>query len=221
MSAGAIAVRVFAVALAAFYSLAILWATLARRSAKGRKDPGADGPIRFETRAAPRRLRCAVWATVGLGLGFGVVLLMWFGADDPTDRAPSMVNVLAGQTYALFCLMIATREWAGLGLRICERALFHAPPSWMESLATLLREPDGRRISVADVAGVEWIGHDNVGIRLKRGGVASVFFRNRVSSEEQEAARDAVVGFVERATGREVVREVPRAAAPWVTGASH
>jgi hypothetical protein len=111
---------------------------------------------------------------------------------------------------AALALPIAAAIAAGRRLRVTERAIVHSP---------VLPTPGGGTIRAEDVAALAWIGHDNVGIRRKDGRIESVFFRNGVVAGDQESARNAIIAFVERATGRRVETApapTPADVAPWM-----
>ena len=166
-----------------------------------------DGEALFEVNLGPRRMWGSLWALVALGTLFftAVAGALQFG------------NVLS----ALACGLLALRQWNVVGLRITQSTLIHLPPNWMALAAPKAAAITlGGRIAAADVAGADWVGYDNIGIRLKDGRVESVFFRDRIPRDQQVAAREAVLAFIERATGKPVEREPKPEAAPWMRDAS-
>ncbi len=141
--------------------------------------------VLFEASVSRRYALVALWSALALG---GI----YFAA---------FVSPPFGVFYAADPLLLAIRECNRVALRVTESTIQHQQPGWMSSLLTLTRASTGLKVKARDVAGAEWLGHDNIGIRLKNGSVELVSFTHRISAARQAAARRAIVEFIEQAVG--------------------
>jgi hypothetical protein len=150
--------------------------------------------VHFDARVRPR------WV-------LGVALVALGGLQVWSSVAVrSLTGTLEGLFTSVVFGMLAVREWNHVRLRITETSILHTPPDWA---------PGRLRIDACEVAELAWDGHDNIGLRMRDGCVDVVAFRWRIPAARQEAAREAILRFVERVTGK------PRPAppldvAPWL-----
>jgi hypothetical protein len=159
--------------------------------------------VLFEARKRPRWLLGGAMAALAFGLvvfaAAGGPVFLWFGAVTPA--------------------WFAIREWTIYPLRITEDAIEHLPPHWAASatagfVSALLLTA---RVDAKEVAGLEWDGHDSIGIRMPDGRVDVVAIRDRIAAGDQSAARAAVLSFVARASGTPLPLP-PLDVATWVVG---
>ena len=154
--------------------------------------------VQFEARVSPRKVLVALWMALALGP------IVSFAISGPH------LQIL----YAVAPLLLALKELNHVALRVTRSAITHQQPGWMAGLTTLATARSGLQIRARDVAGIEWAGHDNIGIRMKDGRVEPVCFTHRIATANQALARRAILDFVERATGSAEPRA--REVAPWV-----
>lgn len=173
----------FALTIGAVVIAVVASLVSAERRERAAKNRG--GAVHFEARALPRRLLSVVWGALA-------VLTVAHAAI-----RPDLFLALAACALAL----LAVREWNRIALRVGERALVHHPPNWIAPRSSAGAVALGSVVEADDVAGVAWIGHDNIGIRRKDGAIEAVFFRHRIARERHGEARDAVLAFLERACG--------------------
>ncbi len=139
--------------------------------------------VLFEVRVSPRKVLVALWTALALAL---IVSFAMLGPD---------LQIF----YAVGPLLFALKELNRVALRVTESTIVHQQPGWMAGLTTLATARSGLQIRARDVAGIEWAGHDNIGIRMKDGRVEPVCFTHRIGTANHALARRAILEFVERA----------------------
>jgi hypothetical protein len=158
----------------------------------------AEERVLFEARVSPRKVLVALWMALALGPIVSVAM-----------SGPHLLIF-----YAVAPLLLALKELNRVALRVTSSAIIHQQPGWMAGITTLATARSGLQIGARDVAGIEWAGHDNIGIRMKDGRVETVCFTHRIGTANRALARRAILDFVERATGR--AEPQAREVAPWV-----
>ncbi len=158
----------------------------------------AEERVLFEARVSPRKVLVALWMALALGV------IASFAMSGP--------HLLI--FYAVAPLLLALKELNRVALRVSWSEITHQQPGWMASLTTLATARSGLQIRARDVAGIEWAGHDNIGIRMKDGRVETVCFTHRIAAANRALARGAILNFVARATGRAEPQALE--VAPWV-----